>query len=164
MDEIVLRTLLVGIGATLGMDLWALLLKHVYGVTGLDYRLLGRWVGHLARGRISHDGIGRTAPIPAEAAVGWIAHYAIGVIFAAGLVAVWGAGWLQAPTPAPALITGLVTVAAPFLILQPAFGFGIAASRAPNPKQARLRSIATHLVFGAGLYLAARLTTALPVL
>ena len=161
MNEIVMRTLLVGIGATLTMDAWALLLRHVYGVTGLDYRMLGRWLGHLAKGRLSHEGIGKSAPVPVEAALGWAAHYAIGIAFAAGLVAVSGEDWLQAPSVAPALITGLVTVAAPFLVMQPAFGMGIASSRTPNPMQARLRSIVTHLVFGTGLYLAARLSAAI---
>lgn len=161
MSEIVVRTLLVGVGATLVMDAWAVLLKQVYGVTGLDYRMLGRWLGHLARGRIGHDGIGRSSPVPGEAALGWAAHYAIGIVFAAGLVAVWGEGWLGSPSVAPALITGLVTVAAPFLVLQPAFGLGFAASRTPNPTQARLRSLITHLIFGTGLYVAARLIAGL---
>lgn len=161
MSETVLRTILVGAGATLAMDIWALLLKHVYGVTGLDYRMVGRWLGHLPRGKLRHDAIGRSTPVRAEAPIGWIAHYAIGVAFAAGLVAIWGAGWLQAPTVAPALATGLVTVAAPYLILQPALGLGIAASRTPNPTAARLRSLITHLVFGLGLYAAAHLLAAL---
>lgn len=151
----------VGIGATLAMDLWGLVLRHVYGVTGLDYRMVGRWLGHLPRGRFRHDGIGRAAPVAGEAALGWAAHYAIGIAFAAGLVAVFGAGWLQAPTLAPALLTGLVTVAAPLLILQPALGLGIAASRTPAPMAARARSLITHLVFGAGLYGAARLAATL---
>lgn len=161
MNEIVMRTLAVGIGATVAMDLWALLLRHVYGVSGLDYRMLGRWLGHLAKGRLGHDGIGKAAPVAGEAPLGWAAHYAIGIAFAAGLVAVGGADWLQAPELAPALLTGLVTVAAPFLVMQPAFGMGIASSRTPNPMQARLRSIVTHLVFGTGLYIAARLMAAL---
>lgn len=161
MDEIAMRILAVGIGATLTMDAWALLLRRVYGVSGLDYRMLGRWLGHLAKGRLRHEGIGKSAPVAGEAALGWAAHYAIGIAFAAGLVAVWGGDWLQAPTAAPALLTGLVTVAAPFLVMQPAFGMGIASSRMPNPMQARLRSIVTHLVFGTGLYAAARLAAAL---
>lgn len=161
MNEIVLRTLLVGVGATLVMDLWALLLKQVYGVSGLDYRMLGRWLGHLAKGRLSHAGIGKSAPVAGEAVLGWAAHYAIGIAFAAGLVAARGVEWLQLPSLAPALITGLVTVAAPFLVMQPAFGMGIASSRTPNPMQARLRSLITHFVFGTGLYIAARLMAAL---
>ena len=41
----------------------------------------------------------------------------------------------------------------PWLVMQPSFGFGIAASRAPNPTGARLKSLMTHTVFGIGLYL-----------
>jgi hypothetical protein len=52
-------------------------------------------------------------------------------------------------------------VAAPFLLMQPALGAGIAAAKTPNPTAARLRSLMTHAVFGLGLYFAARLTAAL---
>ena len=43
------------------------------------------------------------------------------------------------PTILPALIVGIGTVAAPFLLMQPGMGLGIAASRTPNPGAARLR-------------------------
>ncbi len=160
MSEVMLRIVAVGAGATLAMDLWGLVLRRVYGVTGLDYRLVGRWLGHIPKGRLRHDGIGKAAPVAGEAAIGWAAHYAIGIMFAAGLVAVFGVGWLQAPTILPALLTGLVTVAMPFLVMQPAFGLGIASSRMPDPTASRLRSLITHLVFGTGLFIAARLTAA----
>jgi hypothetical protein len=39
--------------------------------------------------------------------------------------------------------------------MQPAFGLGVAASRTSRPMQARLKSVATHLVFGFGLYASA---------
>jgi hypothetical protein len=39
--------------------------------------------------------------------------------------------------------------------MQPALGLGVASSKTPNPQQARLKSLATHTVFGIGLYLAA---------
>lgn len=84
---------------------------------------------------------------------GWLAHYATGIVFAIGFVAWAGSSWLQHPTPMPALVFGIVTAAAPFLIMQPAFGLGIAASRTSNPPRARLRSLMNHAVFGAGLYL-----------
>jgi hypothetical protein len=41
----------------------------------------------------------------------------------------------------------------PWLVMQPSFGLGIAASKAPKPTQARLKSLMTHTVFGLGLYL-----------
>jgi hypothetical protein len=67
----------------------------------------------------------------------------------------WGASWLQQPTLAPALVVGIGTVAAPFLLMQPGMGAGIAANRTPRPGAARLQSLITHAVFGLGLYAAA---------
>jgi hypothetical protein len=51
-----------------------------------------------------------------------------------------------------ALIFGIVTVAIPFFVMHPSFGLGVASSKAPNPTQARLRSLMSHAVFGVGLY------------
>ncbi len=147
--------LLIGLGATLVMDLWALLLKRVFHIPSLSYCLVGRWLRHMPEGRFKHASIGAAAPKPRECAVGWIAHYLIGAIFAVALVALAPAEWLQRPTLWPALLFGLVTVAVPFLIMQPSFGFGIAASKTPNPGQARAKSLLTHAVFGIGLYLSA---------
>jgi hypothetical protein len=39
--------------------------------------------------------------------------------------------------------------------MHPSFGLGIAASRTPNPTQARLRSLMAHTAFGVGLYVCA---------
>jgi hypothetical protein len=90
-----------------------------------------------------------------EVALGWALHYATGIAFAGLLVAVAGPHWLRSPVPAPALAIGLSTVLAPWLVMQPALGAGIAAARTPTPWRNRLRSLANHAVFGAGLYLAA---------
>jgi hypothetical protein len=56
----------------------------------------------------------------------------------------------------PALLYGIGTVVFPFFIMQPSLGLGSAASRTPNPTQARLKSLLTHTVFGVGLYVCAR--------
>ncbi len=152
--DLLLRAVLIGIGATLVMDLWALLLKRLFGAPSLDYALVGRWIGHLPQGRLTHPGIARSAPVAGERAIGWIAHYAIGIGFALLLLAIWGPAWAARPTLLPAMIVGIATVAAPFLILQPGMGAGIAASRTPKPGVARLRSLMAHASFGVGLYLA----------
>lgn len=155
--DFALRAAAIGIGATAAMDLWALFLKRVFGIPSLDYAWVGRWIGHFREGRFAHPNIGQAAAVPGEAVIGWSAHYAIGVVFAALLIALAGVGWVRNPTPLPALMVGLVTVVAPFFLMQPAFGFGIAASRTPKPAIARRRSLMTHFVFGAGLYLSALL-------
>jgi len=155
--EFGLRAALIGIGATLAMDLWAAFLKLCFGFPSLDYRLVGRWIAHFAHGRFAHDSIAKAPPVPGERILGWSAHYAIGIMFAAILLALCGLDWARRPTPGPALAFGLASLAAPFFVMQPGMGAGIAASRMPKPNVARLRSAITHTVFGIGLYAAALL-------
>ena len=92
-----------------------------------------------------------------ELAWGWLTHYAVGVIFAGVLLSLQGAAWVHSPTLLPALTVGMGmgTVAAPLLVMQPAMGSGFAASRTPTPLKNCLRSLASHTVFGLGLYLSA---------
>ena len=56
------HAVVVGIGATLVMDAWWLCQKHVFGVPVLDYAWVGRWLGHLLRGRLRHEAI-KAAPL-----------------------------------------------------------------------------------------------------
>lgn len=152
----------VGALATAVLDLWQLVLSR-FGVPGANFAFVGRWVGHMARGRFVHVSIARAEPVPGERALGWLVHYATGIVFAGLLVAWAGSGWLHRPTPGLALGFGLATVAAPLFLMQPAMGSGFAASRLPAPWRHRLRSVANHAVFGLGLYAAAVLVAgALP--
>jgi hypothetical protein len=148
------RIVLIGIGATAFMDAWLSLLKRM-GVPTLNFALIGRWVGHLRRGRFAHAAIGKSEPIPGELAWGWLTHYAVGVAFAGLLVATQGADWIRNPSFLPAILVGMSTVAAPLFVMQPAMGAGFAASRTPTPVKNCFRSLANHTAFGLGLYLAA---------
>lgn len=150
------RVMLVGIGATAVMDAWLLVLRRV-GIPTLDYALVGRWAGHLRRGRFAHARIGETAAIPGERPLGWAIHYAVGIAFAALMVAVQGLAWLHEPALLPAMAVGMATVVVPLLVMQPAMGAGFAASKTPTPLRNCLRSLATHAVFGTGLFLSAAL-------
>jgi hypothetical protein len=157
--EFAIRSLLIGAGATLCMDLWAAVLKR-FGIPSLNFALLGRWIGHLPRGRLIHDSISKSAPVRHEALLGWCAHYGIGVGFATLLLATFGLEWAHSPTLYPALAIGLVTVVAPLFILQPALGAGIASSKTPRPVFNSVKSVVTHTVFGVGLFLTAWLLAA----
>ncbi|WP_102795207.1 DUF2938 domain-containing protein [Bowmanella denitrificans] len=156
--QYIVDVLLIGIGATLVMDLWALLLKRGFNVASLNFCMVGRWLCHIPDGQFYHQGIARSAPKSGECAVGWTAHYVIGVAFALVLTGV--PDWLNAPTLLPALVFGAITVLIPYLVMQPALGMGIAAAKTPNPMLARVKSLITHLVFGAGLYLSALIVRA----
>lgn len=148
------RALLIGGSATLIMDLWLLLLNRI-GIPTLNFAFIGRWVGHCFRGRLAHASIAQAPPIPGERLLGWLTHYATGIAFAGLLVGLYGFSWATDPTLAPALLVGAGTVVFPWLLMQPAMGLGIAASKTPAPRINRIRSLCNHAVFGLGLFLAA---------
>ena len=137
------------------LDLWTLVRQRITGTPVPDYGLVGRWFAYMARGRFRHEAIAAAPPMRGEAVIGWSAHYLIGIAYAFALLAIWGLEWARQPTLGPALIVGIVSVLAPFLLMQPGMGAGFFASRAPNPAVARIRSLTIHAVFGVSLYLAA---------
>jgi hypothetical protein len=153
-NEVVIA-IVVGIGATLLMDLWNLFLKRAFSIPSLNYCLLGRWVRHMPEGTFRHANIATAPQKRFECAVGWIAHYTTGIVFALVFVVLASSDWLARPTLPLALLYGIGTVVFPFFIMQPSLGLGIAASRTSKPMQARVKSVGTHTVFGVGLYLCA---------
>jgi hypothetical protein len=160
MIEFALRVVLIGVGATVVMDVWAFFLRQL-GIPSLNFALLGRWLGHLPRGQRMHASMARATPVKGELLLGWSAHYSIGIGFAALLLATFGLKWARSPSLLPALFIGIATVVAPLFILQPALGAGIASWKTPTPVLNCIKSVVTHTVYGFGLYLAALATASL---
>ena len=152
-----LASIFIGLGATLVLDLWAELLKHIAKVQPTNWCHVGRWFCHMLSGVLTHANIAEAQVKPKECAIGWVAHYLIGAVYGIALVLIVSREWLDAPTLLPALLFGLATIAFPFFIMQPAFGSGIAAAKAPAPRVARIKSLVSHLIFGLGLYVSALL-------
>jgi hypothetical protein len=145
----------VGLGATLFMDVWALFMKRAFGIPPANYCFVGRWLRYMPEGTFVHASIAAAPQKAGECMVGWIAHYATGTVYAVVLVAIVSGSWLAQPTVLPAMLFGIGSVLVPYFIMHPAFGLGVAASKAPQPTQARLRSLMAHTAFGFGLYLCA---------
>jgi len=144
--------ILMGLGATLAMDIWAVLLGRA-GVTARpNWAMPGRWLGHLFRGRVFHEAIGDAAPVERELPLGWAFHYGVGVVYGVALAVIMGPAWLAAPTFLPAWVFGLITIAAGWFLLAPGMGLGWALARAPNPWKTRGLGLAAHTVFGLGLW------------
>ena len=150
----------IGVAGSAAIDLWSLVLRRSFHIPTLDYALLGRWIGHFKHGRFAHPKIAAASPVVGERALGWVAHYAIGVAFALTLLVIWGTDWAHSPTILPPMLVGLGSVVAPWFVMQPAFGAGIAGSRTPHPWHGRLRNLGTHAVFGFGLYASAHVVAA----
>lgn len=149
-------SLIVGLIATLFMDLWALIMSSFFNMKGLDYKILGRWISHIMKGQIKHNNILTIPPTAHEKLLGQLAHYLIGIFFAALLILV-DANCLIEPTLSSPLMIAMLTLVAPFFIMQPCFGFGIAASKTPTPWSNRLKSLMAHLAYGLGLYLSSHI-------
>jgi hypothetical protein len=158
MFEFIYLSILIGIGGTALLDLWALLLKATLGLPTPPWHLVGRWFAGLPQGRlVRREGIANAAPVSNELTIGWAMHYAVGILFAAAVLIIWGVQWAHSPTFLPALVIGLVTVGAGWFILQPGMGVGMACNKAPNPPVARLQNVIGHVVFAIGMYLTALL-------
>ena len=109
--------------------------------------MVGRWFGNMAHGQFVQVAMSEAVPVKGELAIGWIAHYALG----------WGKVWLERPTLLPPMILAWVLLVAPYLMMMPGMGMGIAGSRTPKPNVTRLKSVMGHSVFGLGMYATGRL-------
>ena len=74
-------SIVVGLGATLFMDIWALLLTRAFGIPSANYCLVGRWLCHMPAGKFMHVSIANAPQKRGECTVGWIAHYVIGALY-----------------------------------------------------------------------------------
>jgi len=131
------------------------------GISGPDWAMVGRWVGHMPSGHFTHADIYRSAPVRGERALGWAVHYATGVIYGWLLVALWGVEWLREPTLFPPMLLLWLCLVAPYFVMMPGMGEGIAASRTKHPNIERVKSVVGHSVFGLGMYLTAVVFNAL---
>jgi hypothetical protein len=157
MFELLWRGVFIGIGATILMDLWAIVLYAVFRQPKANWAPGGRWFWHLRRGKVFHESIATADPYRHELKLGWAGHYVVGIVY--GVVFAWivGAGWFETPTFLPAWIFGIVTVGAGWFLMQPGMGLGWAASKTPRPNKVRLMGLIAHTVFALELYAAAML-------
>lgn len=150
--EIFFKAALIGVGGTIVLDLWALFMARVMGVPATNWAMVGRWFGNMPRGQFVQAAMSKAEPVKGELAIGWIAHYVIGIGYGLLLLTFWGEAWLERPTLLPPMILVWVLLVAPYFMMMPGMGMGIAGSRTPEPNITRLKSVMGHSVFGVGMY------------
>jgi hypothetical protein len=150
---LIVHGVLLGTGATLLFDVWQRAWALATGAPPPDWAPVGRWFWHLKDGAVFHDDIAQAAPWEHELALGWIGHYATGIVYGVVFALLAGPGWLAEPRLLPAWLFALATVLFGWFLLQPGLGLGRAASRTPNPGRVRALNLVGHTVFGVGLWL-----------
>lgn len=159
--EQALRALAMGLTATVAIDVWATFANRVLGWPRTNWRMVGRWIGHMRGGRFTHVSINSSPSIRHELAIGWAFHYVVGCIYAALYLMYVDAAQMGRPTLGSAVSFGLVTVLSPWLLMQPGLGLGICAARAPRPNLVRLQNLIIHTIFGLALYYSYQIPDAL---
>ena len=106
--------------------------------------------------RFVHENIADAMPVRGELAIGWLAHYLVGIVYGLLVVAIWSFQGVTYPTlGAPFLIGLVLATCAAWFVMQPGMGLGVAARKTPDPLRVRLRTIVNHVVFSFGLYVSA---------
>lgn len=150
--DVLIKILLIGVFATVIMDIWATFSNRVLKFPRTNWAMVGRWIGHIPNGKFVHNPISSSSEIRYENIIGWMFHYFIGVIYSAIYVAI--VIWIQGNNASllTAWTFGLLTILSPWFILQPALGLGICAVKAPKPNMVRFQNLVIHSIFGIALY------------
>ena len=158
-ETIVFGTI-VGIAATVTMDVLASVSRRMGLIVGASGKWVGRWYLGMARGRFFYSDIESAPEQPGEARAALIGHYVIGIVLAVFYVA--GAGRLGiSPGSFPAALGyGFATTVFPVFLVYPALGLGVAGLKGPKKLKPVTTSVLNHLFYGFGIWWSA---TLLPV-
>lgn len=152
-----LAGVLVGVAATVTMDVLASVFRKVGVTAGAKGQWVGRWYLGIARGQFVHSNIATAPEQPGEKRAALVGHYIIGVTLA--VLYVIGAGWvgLSSSSFFVAVGYGLATCVFPWCLLFPALGFGLLGREGPPELRLFTSSLLNHLFYGLGLWWIANL-------
>jgi len=150
--DVLVKILVIGIFATVIMDVWATFSNRVLKFPRTNWAMVGRWLGHIPKGKFFHYSVSDSPEVRYENCLGWAFHYFIGIVYATFYVAMILWGFDGSESLISAWIFGLVTIISPWFILQPALGLGVCAVKAPKPNMVRFQNFAIHSIFGIALY------------
>lgn len=156
MIKTILIVILIGVIATLVMDVGSALLRAASITAGTPPELTGKWIQSAIKGNVFVDDI-RTSPGEPVSMGRFLAyHYCIGILLALvfyALVLLFKlepiAWWLP-------LVFGLATTVIPAFLMFPGMGFGVLGLKGPAEYLLMRTAILSHLFYGIGLTLAVK--------
>lgn len=78
---VIIQSIVLGLVATLFMDIFAWLREKLFQVKPLNYAFVGRWFLYWVEGKFIHENIVKTPQKKLEHFCGWVIHYFTGFIF-----------------------------------------------------------------------------------
>jgi len=148
-----MRTVLIGILATITMDVLSITARKLGLIAFLPPRLTGRWFASVARGQFLHIDIGRVPPINHEMAIAVPMHYTVGITLALLYLLLVSALRLSPRNLIVALAFALCTNLLPWLLMFPAMGYGWFGTHGPAGTRLFFSSLITHPFYGVGLWI-----------
>ena len=64
--EFLVRAVLIGIGATVVLDLWSLFATRAFNTSAPNWTLVGRWIGHFPQGQFVQPHISEARSVRGE--------------------------------------------------------------------------------------------------
>ena len=150
-SDVLIKAFVVGMCATLLMDLLNFLGAKLELVAQFRPSMLGRWITRLVRGEFILQDIRKAPPAKGELVIGEIAHYTIGGVLAVLFVLLARAAGLPVTNMAVAIVYGVLTSVFAWFILFPSYGFGVFGKRGPHHMKPLKTSLYGHFNFGLGL-------------
>jgi hypothetical protein len=148
---VLIRGFVVGMCATLLMDLLNFLGAKVELVAQFRPSMLGRWVTRLVRGEFLLADIRKAPQAKGELVIGEITHYLIGGTLAVLYVLLAGVTGLPVTNIFFAILYGVFTSVFAWFVLFPSYGFGILGKKGPPHMKPLRTSLYGHFNFGLGL-------------
>lgn len=111
---------------------------------------LGRWIGHMLKGRFTHEDIAKAEPVPHEGGIGVAAHYAIGLVLGAGYALLLRVPQARRSSVPLATAYGIATTVFPWFWMFPARGQGVMGLREGDLRVPAF-ALCTHVAYGFGL-------------
>jgi hypothetical protein len=108
---------------------------------------LGRWIGHMLRGRFTHEDITTAPAVAHEATIGMVAHYTIGLTLGVAYALLLRIPRAHTNSVARATAYGVATTALPWFWMFPARGQGIMGLRHGDARVPAF-ALGTHIAYG----------------
>ncbi|WP_111896257.1 DUF2938 family protein [Acinetobacter sp. MB5] len=154
--HVLLFILVVGVGSTIALDLWANIARKIGWMPGTHWPSVGRWIIGAFSGKLIFDSENTSPFTTTEAILGWGFHYIVGIAYAAMFPLFLGVNFIDAPTIFPFFLIGVVISSLAGLgILMPAMGGGFFARKTPSPVSIYIYVIVAHIIFAIAQYLLA---------